>query len=47
MLDVCETDEGMKIVEINTINAAGFYAANVTDLVLSIEAMRFTEGCQY
>ena len=47
VLDVCETDEGMKIVEINTINSAGFYAANVTDLVLSIDAMPFTEGCQY
>lgn len=41
VLDVCETPEGMKIVEINTINAAGFYAANMTDLVLSLEAMHF------
>lgn len=41
VLDVCETPEGMKIVEINTINAAGFYAANMTDLVLSLEAMQF------
>jgi hypothetical protein len=41
VLDVCETPEGMKIVEINTINAAGFYAGNMTDLVLSLEAMQF------
>lgn len=41
VLDVCETPEGMKIVEINTINSAGFYAANVTDLVLAIDNMRF------
>lgn len=41
VLDVCETPDGMKIVEINTINSAGFYAANVTDLVLAIEDMRF------
>jgi hypothetical protein len=37
VLDVCETDEGMKVVEINTINAAGFYAANMTDLVMALE----------
>lgn len=37
VLDVCETSEGMKVVEINTLNAAGFYAANITDLVMSLE----------
>lgn len=36
-LDVCETDEGWKIVEINTINSCGFYAANLTSLVLALE----------
>ena len=41
VLDVCETPDGMKVVEINTINSAGFYAANVTDLVLAIDQMRF------
>lgn len=41
VLDVCDTPEGMKIVEINTINSAGFYAANVQDLVLAIDNMRF------
>lgn len=39
VLDVCETDDGMKIVEINTINAAGFYAGNIQDIVLSIQQM--------
>lgn len=41
VLDVCETPEGMKIVEINTINSAGFYAADVTRLVLAIDQMGF------
>jgi hypothetical protein len=36
-LDVCETDEGWKVVEVNTINACGFYAANLTSLVLALE----------
>ncbi len=39
VLDVCETPDGMKIVEINTINASGFYAGNVQDIVLSLEQM--------
>lgn len=36
-IDVCETPEGMKVVEIGTVNSCGFYAANMTDLVLSLE----------
>jgi hypothetical protein len=39
VIDVCDTPEGIKIVEINTINAAGFYAGNVQSLVLSLEEM--------
>ena len=41
VLDVCETPEGMRIVEINTINAAGFYAGNVQDIILAIDSMKF------
>lgn len=36
-LDICETPDGMKVVEIGTINSCGFYAANMADLVLSLE----------
>ena len=39
VIDVCDTPEGMKIVEINTINSAGFYAGNVQSLVLALEEM--------
>jgi hypothetical protein len=39
VLDVCETPDGIKIVEINTINAAGFYAGNVQDIILALEDM--------
>lgn len=38
-LDVCETPDGWKIVEINTINSSGFYAANITELVNALEWM--------
>jgi hypothetical protein len=36
VIDVCDTEEGLKIVEINTLNAAGFYAADLQKLVLSL-----------
>lgn len=39
VLDVCETPDGLRIVEINTINAAGFYAADVQSLVIALENM--------
>lgn len=39
VLDVCDTADGMKIVEINTLNAAGFYAADVKSLILSLEQL--------
>ena len=32
-LDLCRTNDGIKIVEVNTINSAGFYDANVTKLI--------------
>ncbi|WP_338845378.1 ATP-grasp domain-containing protein [Massilia sp. W12] len=38
VLDVCDTAEGIKIVEINTMNAAGFYAADMQKLVLALHA---------
>ena len=37
VIDVCDTPEGMRIVEINTLNAAGFYAADMQRLVLALE----------
>lgn len=37
VIDVCDTGDGMKIVEINTLNAAGFYAADVQRLVLTLQ----------
>jgi len=38
VLDICETPHGIKIVEINTINSSGFYAADVPKLVFALEA---------
>ncbi|MFT3709399.1 MAG: ATP-grasp domain-containing protein [Archangium sp.] len=38
VLDVCETEDGPRVVEINTLNAAGFYAADMQRLVAALEA---------
>lgn len=38
VIDVCDTPDGIKVVEINTLNAAGFYKANMTDLIIALEA---------
>lgn len=37
VIDVCDTPEGPRIVEINTLNSAGFYAADVQRLVAALE----------
>ncbi len=38
-LDVCETENGMKIVEINSINSSGFYACDMGKFVAAIERL--------
>lgn len=37
VIDVCRTPDGIKIVEINTINAAGFYSCDVFKIVNALE----------
>jgi ATP-grasp domain, R2K clade family 3 len=44
VLDVCETPDGFKIVEINTINSAGFYACDVMTLVNELEMIGNRSG---
>ena len=39
-LDVCEAAGGLKVVEINTINSAGFYAADMEKLVSALDGLR-------
>ena len=39
VIDVCDTPEGLKVVEINTINAAGFYAGDIQQIVMALETM--------
>lgn len=37
VMDVCQTPDGWKIVEINCINCSGFYKADMQKLLMSIE----------
>lgn len=39
IIDVCRTDEGLKLIETNCINAAGFYAADLFRIVEAIESL--------
>ena len=41
VIDIGQTDEGYKIIEINCLNSAGFYASNVPKLVEAIENMEY------
>ena len=41
VIDVAMTTDGFRIVEINCINSAGFYAIDVMKFVSAIEAMKF------
>jgi len=37
VMDVAKTPDGIKLVELNTINSCGFYAADVAKLVMDLE----------
>jgi hypothetical protein len=39
VLDIAETPEGMKIVEVNNLNSAGFYKADMQKLVWSLATL--------
>lgn len=41
VIDVAHTPDGYKIIEYNSLNSAGFYAADCGRLVAAIEAMNF------
>lgn len=36
VMDVCETDSGLKVVEFNCFNASGFYACDVENIVQQV-----------
>ena len=42
VLDICLSEGEYKIVEINCINSAGFYDANMSKLIQAIETMKYS-----
>jgi hypothetical protein len=42
-LDIFDTEHGLKIGEVNNINSAGFYKADMQKLVYALESMSFQE----
>ncbi|MBB2694065.1 UNVERIFIED_ORG: hypothetical protein GGI63_004979 [Rhizobium esperanzae] len=39
VIDICRTEEGLKLLETNCLNAAGFYAADLTKLAAAIDSL--------
>ena len=39
VIDVCRTEDGLKLLETNCINAAGFYAADLVKLTAAIDGI--------
>ncbi|MEM6588278.1 MAG: ATP-grasp domain-containing protein [Pseudomonadota bacterium] len=39
VVDICRTEEGLKMLETNCINAAGFYAADLMQLATAIDTL--------
>jgi len=37
VIDIADTEEGLKVVEINTLNSCGFYACDMQKLVMALE----------
>ena len=47
VMDICRTDDGLRLLETNCINAAGFYAADVNFFDgIGQFAVRFCDGCR-
>jgi len=47
VIDVCDTSDGIKIVEINTINSAGFYAGDMSKLVVALEVFNAEQNATH
>ena len=37
VIDIADTEKGLKVVEINTLNSCGFYAADIQKLLIALE----------
>lgn len=44
VMDICRTDQGLRLLETNCLNAAGFYAADLVKLASAINALTRRDG---
>ncbi|MEL7184111.1 MAG: ATP-grasp domain-containing protein, partial [Pseudomonadota bacterium] len=44
VMDVCRTTDGLRMLETNCLNAAGFYAADLNKLVMALEDLSSRTG---
>lgn len=42
VMDICRTQDGLRLLETNCLNAAGFYAADLLKLAIAIHTMRMS-----
>lgn len=41
VIDIAETPDGLKVIEVNNLNSAGFYACNIARMVEAVEGMGY------
>ena len=41
VMDVAQTPDGFKIIEVNNISSSGFYACDLNKIIIGIESMVF------
>lgn len=44
VMDLCRTEDGLRLLETNCLDAAGFYAADLARLVAALKALRAPRG---
>lgn len=45
VIDIVETDSGLKVIEYNTFNSAGFYKCNVENIIDKVTKVIMNHGC--
>ena len=40
-MDVADTADGIRVIELNTLNSSGFYKIDLNKLILTIENMEY------
>ena len=41
VIDIADTDQGLKVIELNALNSAGYYACDIEKYIIAVEQMQF------